>query len=98
MAEQQLSHNQQQQQQQQQQPQQRNRDAELAETSSGAPVPGFYSRNQQQPYSMADFVSKVEDFKSTIPDSVTNHYLQQAGFDCNDPKMFVFFFFANIFL
>lgn len=32
-------------------------------------------------------MQQLENYESTIPDAVTSHYLNTAGFDTNDPRI-----------
>ncbi|XP_064384172.1 transcription initiation factor TFIID subunit 10-like [Halichondria panicea] len=37
--------------------------------------------------SLLDFCAQLEDYTPTVPDAVTVHFLQKAGFSTRDPKI-----------
>ena len=36
---------------------------------------------------LIDFLKYLEDYKPTVPDAVTSHIMQTAGFNTNDPRI-----------
>jgi len=36
---------------------------------------------------ISDFLSQLQDYNTTIPDSVTSHYLASAGLETTDPRI-----------
>ncbi|KAI2799579.1 hypothetical protein RDWZM_007569 [Blomia tropicalis] len=36
---------------------------------------------------LIDFLQYLDDYKPSIPDSVTSHYMHSAGFSVNDPRV-----------
>lgn len=38
-------------------------------------------------HALSDFLLQLENYNPSIPDSVVSHYLNQSGFDSQDPRL-----------
>ncbi|KAH9390005.1 Transcription initiation factor TFIID subunit 10 [Tyrophagus putrescentiae] len=51
------------------------------------PQPAQQQQQQSTGQPLIDFLQFLEDYKPSIPDSVTAHYMNSAGFAANDPRV-----------
>lgn len=72
-----------------------NMELSMEDTSQSNPETGFtaneQSTSEQMPNSagqpLIDFLQYMENYKPSVPDSITSHFMQSNGFETNDPRI-----------